>query len=498
MPQLPPGFVIEDGSKAPQLPTGFVLEKEGATRGDPSRWSASNEAIEALTFGGMSKATAGAFGLADSVKDAIQGKGFNLSDNYNRILEQQRADQESYNEEHPYRTMAGQAAGLLTGVGTLPAAKVMQGAGMLPKVVNSAVTGTGYGALGGALQDADTLQDRAENTARTALFGGAIGATAPVLAKGVGKMLGGRAAPAPTADALKQQATQAYQRADNAGLVLKPDEFANMADDIASTVSQSGFHPKIHPKVAAALNEFEKGKAMRPSLGNIELLRRTMGSAAKSIEPDERRIASIAIERLDDLMENIQPNQVASGRANDAIDALKEARALWAKTRKTETIQTMMERAKNRASQFSGSGFENAMRTEFRQLAQSPKRMRSFSNEEQEAILKVVRGGKIENALRMVGKYAPTNPLYAAGGALLGHTAGGPLGAVGALAVPAVGAAARVGATKMTASNIDAVDDLIRRGYKPGQTPRSLGIEEAIKRLLQAQGGRAADALLRR
>ena len=47
----------------------------------------------------------------------------------------------------------------------------------------------------------------------------------------------------------------------------------------------------------------------------------------------------------------------------------------------------------NRAAQFSGSGFENALRTEFRNLAQNPKRLRGFSAEEQAAIRRVARGG---------------------------------------------------------------------------------------------------------
>lgn len=505
MPQLPPDFVLEPRQQASSLPPGFVLEtgdSAQAPQGDPNRWSAANEAIEALTLGGMSKATAGALGLADSVVDAVQGEGFNLPENYNRILEQQRADQAAYQGEKPVRSVAGQAAGILTGIGTLPAARLMQGASLLPKAVNAAATGTGYGALGGALQDADTLGERALNTGAGAGFGALIGGAAPVAARGLGKALGGKGAPAPTAEEIKNAAQQAYKRADSAGLVLKPQEFATIADDVTATVTQSGFHPRIHPKVNAALRELQKGKAMKPSLGNIELLRRTLGSAAKSIEPDERRIASIAIERLDDLMENIQPNQVASGRAADATGALKEARALWARNRKAETIQQMMERATNRASQFSGSGFENAMRTEFRQLAQNPKRMRSFSKEEQEAILKVVRGGKLDNALRWMGKFAPTGVVSTGLASGIGAGAGssmGPIGAgIGAVVLPALGAMARSGATKATGANINAVDDLIRRGYKAGPTPRQLGIEEAIRRLLQVQGGPAAVSLLPR
>src|SRR5690606_40869921 len=64
-----------------------------------------------------------------------------------------------------------------------------------------------------------------------------------------------------------------------------------------------------------------------------------------------------------------------------------------------------------RASQFSGSGLENALRTEFRQLAMNPKRLRRFTQEEQRAIKEVAFGNPTSNTLRQIGKLAPTGGL---------------------------------------------------------------------------------------
>ena len=86
------------------------------------------------------------------------------------------------------------------------------------------------------------------------------------------------------------------------------------------------------------------------------------------------------------------------------------------------------------------------------------KRMRGFTKAEQEAIKKVAMGGKVDNAMRQLGKLAPTGVIS---GAISG-SAGFAIGGVpGALALPAVGALARRSATNRTMRNVDALSDTV-------------------------------------
>jgi hypothetical protein len=139
---------------------------------------------------------------------------------------------------------------------------------------------------------------------------------------------------------------------------------------------------------------------------------------------------------------------------------------------KSSVVGDAIEKAGVRAGQFSGSGFENALRTQFRQIAMNNKKMRGFSAEEREAIKKVAMGGPLDNTMRMLGKLAPTGIVSGGIGASAGYAIGGP---VGMAAVPAVGAAARKAATSLTNRNVQNLSELVRRGAPaPKETPEWL------------------------
>ena len=123
------------------------------------------------------------------------------------------------------------------------------------------------------------------------------------------------------------------------------------------------------------------------------VLRKQYGAAAKSLDADERRLASIAIEKLDDFVE-----------AGDSATAgtLREGRQLWARLRKSEVIERAMERAAD-----AQSGLESGLRNEFRALHKGiingRKDMRGFSAAEKTAIRAVAQGTATTNTLRRLG-----------------------------------------------------------------------------------------------
>ncbi len=186
-----------------------------------------------------------------------------------------------------------------------------------------------------------------------------------------------------------------------------------------------------------------------------------MNDVLASTKPRERELGGLIRDHLDDFLDTLGPSDVVTGDAEAGVNALVDARANWAKMRKGEEIDGLINRAGIRAGQFSGSGYENALRTEFRGMALNAKKMRRYSKEEQDAIKKVAMGGPVENGLRLLGKLAPTGVISGGTGAALGYAIGGP---VGAAAVPAAGAAARFGATAATSRNAALASELMRRG----------------------------------
>jgi len=274
----------------------------------------------------------------------------------------------------------------------------------------------------------------------------------------------------PTIQVLKEQAGKQYKFAEDAGAVFKQNSFKTFADSLEPQLRKEGFNVKLHPKVSAALDEIKDASTTDLTLENAEILRRIGNAAKSSIEPDERRVGGILIDKLDEFIEGAQPNQLKSG-SKDAVDALTSARDLWKRSRKGEILQDIFDTAELRAeANFTQSGMEQALRSRLVNLATNAKKMRTFTKQEQAAIKDTAKGGSIQNILRWAGKYAPTSPIPATAGAVLGSMTGGPLGAgIGALAVPAIGATARYGATKIGLQNFKDLQNQLLLGRKPVQ-----------------------------
>lgn len=252
----------------------------------------------------------------------------------------------------------------------------------------------------------------------------------------------------PTVERLKDLSQQAYRSLDAEGTRVPSSAITDLYNKVASTVAREGFDPDLHPRVATALARFSRDSGDDLSLTGLETLRKVVKGAASSADASERRLAQMIVNNLDDFVEqsSVVPYQ---------------ARNLWARASKGEEIAELISRARVRAPNFSASGLENAVRTEFRQLALNPRRMRLFNQAEQAAIRKVAQGGPLENALRMLGKLAPRGVVSSALSGGAGYAIGGPLGAAVTMGA---GEAGRLGATALTLRNARIAEEMMRRG----------------------------------
>lgn len=286
----------------------------------------------------------------------------------------------------------------------------------------------------------------------------------------------------PEVDEIKAAAQAAYSRAEDAGLVVSQQGFGNMSLDIARRVKDAGFNRKIHPKVTAALEEMSRTVGKEPTLKEMDIFRRVVQAAAKSNEPDERRIAGIMINRIDDFIENLSGRQVSAGDAKAGAEALREARGLWATHRKSQAIEELYERAANKVgANYTSAGFQTALRQEFKFLLQNKKAIRGFTPDERKAITKVVRGGKVENLFRHIGKFAPRGIVSTTLGGGAGFAAGGP---VGAGIVMGVGEVGRQASNQLARRAANKARELVRTG--PQNTKAAEQTVKRSRRLLDA------------
>lgn len=281
---------------------------------------------------------------------------------------------------------------------------------------------------------------------------------------------------APTQQALKSAGNAAYKKASEISGRVKPESFSGLLDELDNIAMKEGAAEGLTPKVFGAL------KAARSRVGemgvdDLEIVRRQIGMAIDPMDPNQSRIAIQLRDRLDDYVQNLGVDDLTEGAMDGAASALKEARSIWSKNRKTEIIDDIIEKAQTQAS-----GNENGLRIGFRSLLNNKKKIAGFSPDEVQAIKEVAQGAPTRNALRVLGKFgfdfgANTNALGVVLGGGAGYGAGGPIGAV---ALPAAGSAARYASEKMTGRAAELARALTATG---GKMP-ARGMPEIDKRLL--------------
>lgn len=298
----------------------------------------------------------------------------------------------------------------------------------------------------------------------------------------VGPMRAARARRAmiPTRDAIKAASGELYAGARGTGEMLPQSGFPGLIQKAEKMLAEESFDPAQNPRTAAALNRlYEEGT--RPGIQGFspqgaEVIRRHLMNAEESAIGDiknpaqstsaDARLAAKLLDDFDDFMD---------AELAKAGPQYQKARALWSTQRKAADIERLFERAKNQAGQYSVSGMDNALRTQFKGLADNHRRFNRFSAPEKEAILRVVRGDLPQNWLQRLGKFSVSRGGVSAMPALLGMSLDPTLGAILAIG----GEAARVGSSALRSSRAGAVDRLVRAGAIPAMPGDRLPIPRA-------------------
>ena len=399
---------------------------------------------------------------------------------YNTFLSRERGRLGQFREDAPVTAIASEVAGAIptAALPVLRGAQAAQGASPGARALAGGLTGALQGGLYGFNAGEGGFTPRAENAAVSGAIGGGIGAAAPVVGSAL-KKTGKRLAETRTAqefmkdvpdtEALRNMGSQLFKKAEDAGVVVKSDAMRNQVDDIARWASKEGIDPTLHPGATAALKRLTDAADEPLGLDKIQTLRRVLGSAAQSTSADEHRIASGMIDKLDDFVAKLAPDQIEAGNLGTAADDLVNARDIWSRMKKSELIDEAFTKAANQAS-----GTENGLRIQFRQILNNKRLRRSFSPEEIAAMERVVQGDFATNTLRRIGRLSAGSgqqhntmmaTLGMGAGAGAGSVIGGPAGAgIGAIAVPALGYGAQKGAEALTARNARLAQALMASG----------------------------------
>lgn len=268
---------------------------------------------------------------------------------------------------------------------------------------------------------------------------------------------------APAVEDLATQSAALFKQAKDSNVEINPQYFGNMMKSVGKDLRSEGYDPRLMPSVAVALEEMQNAKIPK-DFQELSTLRTFIQNAQASVNPKEKRVASILKSEFDDYVANIPESSVIGGD-KQGLDAWKKARDAYSKMSKSEIFTDMLEIADLEKTQFSASGAENSLSKQLRQLAKNEKKMRLFTKEEQAAIKQVAKGTKTQEILRLYGKFAPTSSVNSIL-PLLATSISGPVG----LAATAGAMGARYGATKMRKSDVNQLAAMMRAGIqKEGQ-----------------------------
>ena len=288
-----------------------------------------------------------------------------------------------------------------------------------------------------------------------------LGAAATLATGAVGGLKRPQKQEALSTQALDRIATDRYNQLQQSGVQLKTDEFVESMDKIAKGLRDEGYTPKAYPKISGAIEELTS-TAQPKDWTELQALRKMIRGGQKSIDPEERRIASILLDDYDNYLMTVPKEAIAAGDMKNAGQLWSEARNAYSRMKKSEVFEDMLNEAKLDKSKFTQSGEENSLAKQLRQLAKNDKKMRLFTKDEQDAIEQAAKGGSVQNMLKFFGRFAPTGPVS-------GIFTGGATALNPALGIPmALGAAgSRVGATNMRRTSVEDLANMMRYGGVP-------------------------------
>lgn len=447
------------------------------------------------------------FGLSDEINAGIARL---TGGDYNTELNAQRQMMRNAEGSNPGYYAGGQIAGGLvqaaaTGGGSLvgatralPAAtrigRVVQTAGNIAK---PAATAGASGAVYGFNSGEGGFDERLQNAKDVGTVSAVMGPIANVAAKTIGKTANkvmGQSAIWSSKE-LEDMSQRLYRQATQEGAMVRPNTIANVGYHMnAQVVNDINYSPNIPegftaarkamdivdrafiskgPRVSRATGQTTVGTPA--SLEEMEIVRRRLTKlAGQTNDDDEARMIFKMRATLDDAIGQLTPADMANG-SKSAFKTLGEARKLWNVKSQTEWSETMLNRANNRAGQFSISKMENAIRTEARNAANNAKTMRRMPDEVVKATEKVANPGMAQNSVRNLAKFAPFAGPYGATISAIAPQFGLPLMAAGQVA--------QVASNRLTKKNFRKLQEVIQRSMSPKDVPIPVG-EQIARRAI--------------
>lgn len=429
------------------------------------------------------------FGLVGDEASAALAAAIPGGRDYNERLAFERQQEKLLEKTNPGAALVADVGGAVLGA-ALPVGAIGtlgRGAGLMSRIGASGVAGAGMGATAGFMEGEGT-EDRLAQGGSGAAIGGALGTAAPIIGAGVQKLADNRVANraireavkrAPTSEQLRAEGRAAYQAIDDAGVSVRPEVVQNKTAEIARLLADEGVDPILTPnanRVASRFADVGQGANTVP-FSELDKLRRIAGNAAGA-NPANRpdvRLSNMARDGIDDLVNNLGPDDVDAGDLETLKTMLPKARDLWARMSRSQLLDDAIDASENYQS-----GAASGLRNQFRRIVNSPKLKSGFSDAEIKMMRRVVNGTLPEQIVNYLGSGLGMMTQMAAGGAA--GTLGGPAGTIAGLAA---GTATAAGSRKLAENIVRRNAEIARALVASGKVPQLPVASDASRRIAE-------------
>lgn len=418
----------------------------------------------------------------------------------------------TFADENPKTSIALNVAGGIASTAPLAIAAVADKGSKAYKAIHGITqsipkTMVASGAIGGVEgatygYGEGTGGERVQNSKTGAKYGSTIGAFVPLVTKPLvalgNKALKGKTVrntermakkafkEAPDTEQLRSMKNAAYKQLDGMNAVYSEADYGKLANNIMDDALKGGISPTRHVAANSMAEEIVDSVGNSKSLTEIDQLRQVINRDLMSKnDVAEQHFGAKMLNLIDEFIENTTPSSSASG-ADNVNSAMKNARALNGRYKKSQAIDKMILDAKTHASGFN-AGFVNEMK----KIVRNEKRLKAFSKTEISAMRDIAEGKDVSRALTLLSKVSGDG-----NGLILAINAASAVSNPASLILPAIGKGIKTGQGKALTQRISSLDKLIKNG---GDQQSLLAKKLLKQRNVQAVSGQRKmliDALL--
>jgi hypothetical protein len=221
---------------------------------------------------------------------------------------------------------------------------------------------------------------------------------------------------------VKQRASRAYNVMDESGVVLKPESTTKMITDVRQSLADARMIPNsdaaktVNNTLDDITNMINKEGV---SFTTLEKMREKVNDLKMAQDGNVKRLGGVAVSKIDDFIGNLNGNDLIAGKdgIDKAVKNVMAARKDWRNASRASILDDALNVAEAKALDPKASESE-LIRRGFINIAGDKTKMKSFTQDEQNLIKSVAKGGPLDPLLSSLARFSPLRSQLVTAGAI--------------------------------------------------------------------------------